>query len=98
VLWTDAPAPRLEKMAGTKPPGYPEDLPANFDELTDLWDGQTSPMHPSWKRLLMYAPDVFPWTEIANYWDQCLMYPSRAGMGLGDQDYRTILDAIAKSV
>jgi hypothetical protein len=98
VLWTDASAHPLERNKGAKPAGYPAHLPADLDEITDLWDGQTSPVHSSWKRLLLYAPDVYPWTDIANSWEGTLHYTSKAGEGLGDKDYKSILDAIARSV
>jgi len=98
VLWTDASAHQLEKNKGAKPAGYPADMPADLDELTDLWDGQISPMHPTWKRLLLFSPDVYPWTDIANNWEQTLHYTSKAGAGLVDKDYKSILDAIAQSV
>ena len=98
VVWTDASAHPLERKKGDKPAGYPAYMPADFDELTDLWEGQGSPVHPSWKRLLLYSPDVYPWTDIANNWENTLHYTSKAGAGLGDRDYKTILDAIAHSV
>lgn len=98
VVWTDASAHPLEKNKGAKPVGYPVDLPGDFDELTDLWEGQDSPVHQSWKRLLLFSPDVYPWTDIANNWDATLHYTSKAGAGLGDKDYKSILDAIAQSV
>jgi hypothetical protein len=98
VLWTDASAHPLERDKGAKPAGYPGHLPADFDELTDMWDGQASPMHSSWKRLLLYSPDVYPWTDIANNWEQAINYTSKAGEGLGDKDYKSILDAIARSI
>jgi hypothetical protein len=98
VVWTDASAHSLEKNKGAKPAGYPPHMPADFDELTDLWEGQSSPIHPSWKRLLLFAPDVYPWTDIANNWEATLHYTSKAGAGLGDKDYKSILDAIAQSV
>jgi hypothetical protein len=98
VLWTDASAHPLEKNQGMKPAGYPRDMPADFDALTDLWQGRASPVHRSWKRLLLYSPDAYPWTDIANDWDAALHYTSEAGQGLGDQDYVTILDAIAQSL
>lgn len=98
VMWTDASAHKLEKNKGAKPDGYPADMPADFDELTDLWEGQDSPVHQSWKRLLLFSPDVYPWTDIANNWDATLHYTSKAGAGLGDKDYKSILDAIAQSV
>lgn len=98
VLWTDASAHQLEKDKDAKPAGYPVGMPGNLDDMTDLWDGQVSPMHPTWKRLLLFSPDVYPWTDIANNWEQTLHYTSKAGAGLGDKDYKSILDAIAQSV
>jgi len=98
VVWTDASAHPLEKNKGAKPAGYPAYMPADFDEMTDLWDGQSSPVHHAWKRLLLYSPDVYPWTDIANNWENTLHYTSKAGAGLGDKDYKSILDAIAQSV
>jgi hypothetical protein len=98
VVWSDASAHPLEKNKGAKPAGYPAYMPADFDEMTDLWEGQSSPVHPSWKRLLLFTPDVYPWSDIANNWDSTLHYTSKAGAGLGDKDYKTILDAIAQSV
>jgi hypothetical protein len=36
VMWTDASVHKLEKNAEAKPSNYPQDLPKNFDELTDV--------------------------------------------------------------
>lgn len=40
VLWTDASAHTLDKNQGSKPPVYPQNMPSNFDEFADLWEGQ----------------------------------------------------------
>jgi hypothetical protein len=98
VLWTDASAHALERNRGAKPDSYPAGMPADLDELTDLWDGQASPVHVSWKRLLLYSPDVYPWTSIADNWEQTLHFTSKAGQGLADKDYEKILDAIARAI
>jgi len=97
VVWTDASAHRLEKDHGAKPAGYPADLPADFDALTDMWEGQDV-MDDNAKRLIVYAPDSYPWTEIANSWENTIHYPSKAGDGLAEVDYHAILDAIAQSI
>jgi hypothetical protein len=97
VMWTDNSAHPLEKNAGGKPGNYPTDLPQNFDDLTDMCEGQRY-MSMAAKRLIIYAPDAYAWTDIANYWNNTLHYPSKAGDGLSNLDYRTILDAIANSV
>jgi hypothetical protein len=98
VVWTDASAHPLEKNKEAKPVGYPADMPADINELTDMWEGQTSLVHASFKRLLLFSPDAEPWTDIANNWENTLHYASKAGAGLGDKDYKAILDAIAQSV
>jgi hypothetical protein len=97
VLWTDASAHPLEKNKGKKPAGYPGYMPANFDDLTDMWEGQAH-VDDAWKRLLLYSPDVYPWTDIADHWEQAISFTSKAGEGLGDKDYKSILDAIARSI
>lgn len=96
VMWTDASAHPLERAATDRPNYYPSPMPANFDDLTDLWDGQY--MIRSAKRLILYAPDAYAWTDMANHWENTIQYPSKAGEGLGEVDYKTILDAIASSV
>lgn len=97
VLWTDASTHPLELKADSKPQNYPiAQIPKNFDELTDLWDGQT--MNRAAKRLILYSPDAYAWTDIANHWENTIQYPSKAGEGLSEIDYQTILDAIANSV
>jgi len=96
LLWTDASAHPLEYKAGSKPQLYPAEMPADFDALMDLWDGQF--MSRVAKRLIIYSPDAYPWTDIANHWENTIQYPSKAGEGLSEVDYQTILDAIANSV
>lgn len=97
VVWTDTSAHQLEHSADAKPATYPADMPKNLDELTDLWEGQ-SWMSGSAKRLVMFAPDAYPWTDIATNWDNVVHHTSKAGEGLADHDYKEILDAIARSV
>jgi hypothetical protein len=97
VLWTDASAHPLEKNAGRKPPRYPADMPADFDGLTDLWEGQEV-MDANAKRLLLFTPDAYAWTDISNHWENALHYPSKAGAGLSEVDYGTILESIVNSI
>jgi hypothetical protein len=99
VLFTDASAHPLEASHGRYVPGYPTDMPNTFDALTDQWDDpQGSVMEYAAKRLLMYAPDVYPWNVISAYWDNVLHYPSAAGNGLNEVEFGQIIDAIAGSV
>ncbi len=51
VVWTDASAHPLDKSG--KPSGYPSDLPKNLDQLTDIWEGQSSSVSRTGKRLIL---------------------------------------------
>jgi hypothetical protein len=97
VMWTDTSAHKLEKATGLKPANYPLDIPGNFDELTDAWEGQLHVIFSS-KRLIIYSPDSYPWTDIANNWSNTIHYTSQAGLGLDEVEYNTIIDQIANSI
>jgi hypothetical protein len=73
-------------------------IPKNLDDLTEMWDGQSSIMQPSAKRLLIFAPGGGVWTELAESWQSTIHFPSKAGMGLADQEYSTMIDLIANSI
>jgi hypothetical protein len=96
VVYTDASAHELEKAAGFSQPNYPANMPKTFSELTDRWSSQS--MDRNAKRLILFAPDAYPWTDIATNWENCVHYASRAGDGLSDVDSQTILDAIVNSI
>jgi hypothetical protein len=99
VVVTDAPAHQLEVAAQSAPAGYPEDMPRSFAELTDLWEErQRGPMEWSAKRLLLYAPEVEPWTTISELWTNALHFTSNAGDGLDEVVFDEILDQIGRSV
>ena len=97
VVWSDASTHPLG--VGKESPIYPQDMPANFDELTDWWeDEQTGKMRKSAKRLVMFAPDASAWTEIGMNWSNTIHHPAKAGAGLEDVDYETILSTIVNSI
>lgn len=92
VLFTDASAHPLERAASlaSRPSGAPTslvDLAAKWEQLDD-----------SAKRLVLFAPDATPWSEIGNTWDGIIWYPSSAGAGISEYDYGAILEIIARSV
>ncbi len=97
VVWTDAGTHPLESKAGAKPGRYPAEMPADFDALTDMWEGQNF-MDANAKRLVLFAPDAAAWSDIAAHWDSCVHYPSRSGDGLSEIHYNTILETIANSI
>ncbi len=72
-------------------------MPKDLNELTDMWEGQTY-VGTNSKRLIVYAPDAYAWSEIGTSWDNAIHYPSKAGEGLAEVQYSEFLDAIANSV
>ena len=50
------------------------------------------------KRLIIFAPDGPGWTDISGVWENVVHHPSKAGEGLSEVDYGTIIDSIANSV
>ncbi len=97
VVYTDASAHQLDKES-SKPSAYPTGIPSNLNGLADWWNGQDAYVSQTAQRLIIYAPDSYPWSDISNEWDNSIHYPSQAGMGLKELDYETILSAIVKSV
>ena len=95
VLWTDASAHPLEMNAGAKPRNYPAHMPENLEGLTALWQGQD---YLITKRLILFAPPMYPWVEMAKNWSCTWHYQSQAGQGLSELDYGAFLSAIAGSI
>jgi len=98
VVFTDASAHPLEDAVGRRPSGYPT-VPSSLDALSDVWDDPVgTTMELAAKRLLLFAPDVYPWDIISSSWDNVLHFPSQAGAGLDEHELDMIIDAIAGSV
>jgi hypothetical protein len=96
VVWTDSPAQPLDPA--TVPAPYADKVPKDFSALTDLWENEQGVMGASSKRLILFAPDGPGWTDISGVWENVVHHPSKAGEGLSDVDYGTIVDSIANSV
>ena len=105
VMFTDASAHKLED-ANRSNPDYPEGMPESFEELTDVWmtpssgqqGGTKTKLKQPAKRLIVFAPEVYPWPELYESWDQVVYNPSKAGTGLDDVSYEDIINAIVGSV
>jgi len=96
VVWTDQPAHPLDASALS--PAFTERVPADFSALTDLWEDPQGPLGSSSKRLILFAPDAPGWSDISGVWENVVHHPSKAGGGLSDIDYGTIIDSIGNSV
>jgi hypothetical protein len=96
VVWTDSPAQPLTGELARAP--YGDKIPKDFSALTDLWENEQGVMGVSSKRLIVFAPDGPGWTDISGVWENVVHHPSKAGEGLSEVDYGTIIDSIANSV
>lgn len=96
VLWSDAPAHPLEKPS--KPSTYPLNMPSSLSELTDLYESADGPMDINAKRIVVFAPDAYPWKEIKENWDKSVFFAAAAGKGLEERSYKAILELIARSI
>ena len=81
VVWTDAEA--LPLGARKDSPKYPADMPKDFDELQDMWEGQE--MDRKAKRMIIFAPDKKPWPDMID-WTNTFHQVSQAGKGCSDTD------------
>lgn len=90
VLMTDGPAKPLGECKEC--PGYPADMPASYDELLALWDG----MDRRSKRLILFAPDVSPYADMASSYEVYNVFhdPTQLGMGCNELDFDIVKNLI----
>lgn len=93
MLWTDAPA--LELGARKDCPNYPADLPASYEELNEIWEGQE--MELKAKRLILFAPDAEPWNEM-QFWTNTIHQPSEAGAGCSEAELDVCIRLLVNSL
>ena len=98
VVWSDAATHPLGY--GREVANYPQQMPKTFGELTAWWGSKQCPgyMNNQAKRLLLFTPDKEGWKTISDTWDNVIHFPSEAGKGLQNVDYKTIIDAIANTI
>ena len=93
-LYTDAPALPFQARAGKG--GYPDDMPADLEELAEMWLGQGMEMKA--KRLQIFAPDCEPWSTGFTDWKNTIVTHSAAGTGLSDLDISFCIDLLVNSI
>lgn len=91
IMYTDAPALQLSARANRV--GYLEDMPKDLEELTKMWE--VGCMEKRAKRLLIFAPDCAPWSEIGMEWYNTFHTESKLGAGCDDTDIETLIQLIA---
>ena len=55
-------------------------------------------MNVAAKRLILFAPDAYPWATIGSEWENTVWVPSRAGEGMEETDLKIVLDVLAGSI
>ena len=86
----DASRPWSSKCARVDNPIYPENMPANLEELGHMWEGELGGMpNKRSKRIVLFAPNVQPWNEIV--WNQSWQLYSKPD-GLADVDINILID------
>ena len=99
VMFTDASAHKLESRVGEIPSAFRAQVPASLDELTARWDGDSSSrLKKPARRLIVFAPDIYPWNVIGDSWQNTVWLPSQAGKGLNDIEYETVLDCSINAI
>ena len=101
VMFTDASAHPLGTAGHVRVQTYPQSVPRSMDELFQQWgfdQSRNAIMENSAKRLLLFAPEVKPWNEIAEDWNNTLYFPSNAGDGLEEWEMGEIINTIANSL
>jgi hypothetical protein len=101
VLFTDASAHPLGEAGQVRAATYPQSVPRSMNDLFEQWgfaQSQAALMENSAKRLLLFAPEVSPWVEIADDWNNTLFFPSVAGEGLEEVEMDEIINTIANSL
>ena len=102
VVFTDAPAHHLGDPRQTAARTYPQIVPSSMDGLFTQWGhGQQSRgaiMEESAKRLVIFAPDDYPWTDIAENWNKTVFFPSVAGEGLEEFEMNQIIAVVANTL
>ena len=97
IVFTDAPAKPLGTIDLAVCESYPEDMPKNMEELYAIWDDEEI-MEKRAKRLIIFAPECEPWTEIGDWEGGVIHTPSMAGAGCGDIDMDDVLRLLFNSL
>jgi hypothetical protein len=87
IMFTDASALPLGTRAGQT--GYPADMPKDFAELREWWEEKY--MEKRAKRLLLFAPDATPWSDMADWRNTFYYIASKAGVGCDDIDIESCI-------
>ncbi len=95
LMFTDAAAKPLGTTAPSFYQNYSNGMPTSFAELAETWESQEMEMRA--KRLLIYAPDCEPWTNMVD-WTNTFHAVSKEGTGLPDVEMDTCIHMLVNSI
>jgi len=105
VVFTDGSAHPLENRVGKIPAAFASQIPASIDELTDGWEGGgqgaggfATTIGQRARRLVLLAPEIYPWPTIGDSWPNTVFLPSQAADGLAESEYDAILEVLSNAV
>lgn len=106
VLFTDAPAHELELIEecnGYYPKGYPVGmLPESLEELIEAYNsdgryGFSMDDDRTTRRLVLFAPEVYPWKTLSDTAEQKYVTFIKRGKGGSDIETGTVADVLLRS-
>lgn len=107
VLFTDASAHELEQQKDGVPSNYPSNMFRNLLELCIAWGTEqnalgasskfSKQMSKNEKRLVLFAPDLYPWNKLQNL-DNAMRKNMDKGNGGRDLDLQDVITMIACSI
>jgi hypothetical protein len=93
IMLTDASAHPMDHNARAGAARYPQGMPDDLKGVQALWES----MDVHAKRLIVFAPNVWPWNEIC-MWNGVDYKPSAAGTGIDGDTFEAVIQAISGSV
>lgn len=108
VMFTDAPAHPLEDKRRALVPDYPYGMLESYDDLYTAWsssqgicDGDDKladyRMNSDAERLILFAPDMYPWSDVVVDFEHCVSSPIVINEGGAEIRVSTITDFIGRS-
>lgn len=108
VLFTDASAHPFEQQKDGVPRNYPSDMFHNLSELYEVWgsdqtclgasSGMNLTMSRSAKRLVLFAPSLYPWSDMELDLENTIRKEIDKGNGGKDLDLDDVIALISNSI
>jgi hypothetical protein len=101
VVFTNTTAEPIAALSTVRAATYPIGTRLSLEDLSEHWDdlgNRRGIVNNAANRLVIFAPDAWPWDIISCNWENVIFYPSLAGLGLDDWTTNEILTAVAHDI